>query len=231
MSIIYKQIPNIITLLNLSCGFFAVVFLWQGNYQYAVYLILLACILDFLDGFFAKILHAASEIGKQLDSLADMVSFGLVPGMVFYILMNEPLQYFAVFIPIAAAIRLAIFNIKTAGKDFHGLATPSVSLVSVSLLWMFRVSPFLKPNIWSESVKFLDSPIGLLIMVFTLCALMLLPIRMFSLKIKSFSLKTHTIQFIFLLVSLIALVIGGVPVLFYIIVLYLIMNLLFFRKI
>ena len=123
-----RHLPNLITLLNLACGTVAIVLTLEGQWRWAVYLVLAASVLDFLDGFAARMLKAHSETGKQLDSLADMVSFGVLPAVFIYTLFkmlfqNQPMEAGKFFdhlqwvvlvsvllVPAFSAIRLARFN-------------------------------------------------------------------------------------------------------------------------
>lgn len=157
-------IPNIITLLNLLCGCLAIVCAFDGNLVWSAYLVGIAAVLDFLDGFVARALKQYSEIGKQLDSLADMVTFGVVPGVVMFHLLrhafnlhdeelnvwatnkvmhhydqfNYPLALIAFIIPLFSALRLAKFNIDTRQSDsFIGVPTPAnaILICSFPLIW------------------------------------------------------------------------------------------------
>jgi CDP-diacylglycerol---serine O-phosphatidyltransferase len=157
------SIPNIITLLNLACGCLAIVFAFNGNLVWAAYLVGIAAVLDFLDGFVARALKQYSPIGKDLDSLADMVTFGVVPGVVMYQMMKlamtanvllskiwrfphanqfdqdsttlmTVLPFAAFFITLFSALRLAKFNNDTRQSDsFIGVPTPANSILICSL--------------------------------------------------------------------------------------------------
>ena len=147
MNQVKAQIPNLFTLGNLFCGCLALTFIAKGQLHYAAYLVGLAAFLDFFDGFFARLLKVSGELGKQLDSLADMVSFGLVPGYLMFTIIdqamlrnwvlqnpgsleyNQPenyLPYLAFIITLMSAYRLAKFNIDTRQThSFIGLPTPA----------------------------------------------------------------------------------------------------------
>src|ERR1035437_9737187 len=148
-----KYIPNFITSLNLASGFIAVIFAANGDIVTASWLILAAMIFAFLDGFSARLLKAYSEIGKELDSLADVVSFGVAPGMIIYQLVNDSLSQsipmtdnpavvtgilillIPVIMPVCAALRLAKFNVDTTQAiTFKGLPTPANALAVISLV-------------------------------------------------------------------------------------------------
>lgn len=142
-----KQIPNFITLMNLACGCLAIIQLASGHLQVAASLVFGAAILDFLDGLVARWLKAYSDIGKELDSLADVVSFGVVPGLILFALFQDNpdagllnpwrdslLPYVSLLVPLFSAYRLAKFNIDTRQKDhFLGLPTPANALCIASI--------------------------------------------------------------------------------------------------
>ncbi len=141
-----KHIPNALTSFNLVCGCMSILSSLSGNAEFAAAWIGAAAILDFLDGFIARALKAYSEIGKQLDSLADVVSFGVAPGFIFYQLGAASAQSYwitviAFFIPVFSAIRLAKFNIDTRQTDsFIGLPTPANALfVSSMVFWQTQI--------------------------------------------------------------------------------------------
>lgn len=151
---IKKNIPNAITCGNLLCGCLAITSAFHGDLIWAAYLVGIAAVLDFLDGFVARVLKVHSEIGKQLDSLADMVTFGVVPGIIMFHLITLAefywaygqgvlritipeyifyLPYIAFLIPIFSCIRLAKFNIDTRQTDsFIGVPTPANSILIAS---------------------------------------------------------------------------------------------------
>ena len=134
-----KHIPNILTLFNLLAGCFAIVEVMNGNLGYASWFLILALVFDLLDGGVARLLGAASTLGKQLDSLADVVSFGVAPAFIMYTLLdrfseNDYLPYLAFLIPASAALRLARFNIDPGQeKEFHGLPAPAAALMFLSI--------------------------------------------------------------------------------------------------
>ena len=139
---IYKHIPNTITMLNLVSGCIGISIALTGRLYEASYFIGIAALFDFLDGFTARLLNVRSEIGKQLDSLADVVSFGLLPGMIIFMMMmnsanlpdsgflnQNPLPFLAFLIPVFSALRLAKFNLDTRqSNSFLGLPTPATAI-------------------------------------------------------------------------------------------------------
>jgi CDP-diacylglycerol--serine O-phosphatidyltransferase len=218
-----RHIPNFITSLNLASGFSAVIFAATGDTVTASWLILAAMIFDFLDGFSARLLKAYSDIGKELDSLADVVSFGVAPGIIIYnLLLNSfytgaPADIntdglntiliiaIAAIMPVCAALRLAIFNIdETQSKSFKGLPTPANALAVTSIVIAAS---------YSESAtitSFSGSPVLLIIFTVILSLLMVSRIPLFSLKVSDFKLKGNEGRFIMIGLILIAFAIFGI---------------------
>lgn len=149
------SIPNLLSLGNLLCGCIAVFNVIDGNIAIAVYLVMLACVFDFLDGFAARGLNQGSPMGKELDSLADMVTFGVVPGMVMFQMIRFSavpaevwgrfdwkiyLPYIGFIIPLFSALRLAKFNVDTRqSESFIGLPTLANALLICGLPIMFNL--------------------------------------------------------------------------------------------
>lgn len=204
---IKKQIPNLITLLNLFCGCVAIVFVTQNNFEMAFLFVCLGIFLDFFDGFFARLFKVSSSLGLQLDSLADMVTSGVVPGYVMFCLMSNgsgwSFPYFpflGFLITLASCYRLANFNIDTRQTDsFIGLPTPANALFILSL-------PLVKMHSSSFVIDELLTDHGLLLLItFLSCYMLNAEIPLFSLKIKSFALNKNRLQMGFLLVSVLLL--------------------------
>jgi CDP-diacylglycerol--serine O-phosphatidyltransferase len=199
-----KHIPNALTSVNLACGCLAVIASLNGNLQQASVLIFAAAIVDFFDGFVARALGVQSEIGKQLDSLADMVSFGLAPGMIFYMLsaMVFPMgyacanTYIVLLIPIFSALRLAKFNIDTRQSDsFIGVPTPANTLFITAI-------PFVVDNDPAGMGTFFLSPYFLTIFPFVSAWMLVAEIPLLALKFKNFSWADNRMRFILLAVCL-----------------------------
>ena len=138
---LFKHIPNTITSMNLLCGALGVIFTFRGALDIAFYLMLAAAVCDFFDGFSARLLKAYSAVGKELDSLADNISFGLLPALMFHRRLIEGgvtgfVAYIPLIICIFAAIRLAKFNVdERQSENFLGLATPACALWCGSLIY------------------------------------------------------------------------------------------------
>lgn len=220
--VIKKYIPNFITCLNLICGCVGAALAFDGNLKAASWLIFLACLFDFLDGFAARLLKVSSPIGKELDSLADMVTFGFLPSVIIFKLIRftpHPYSYYLSFIAFSiavfSALRLAKFNVdERQATSFIGLPTPASALFIAAI-----------PLIRSElMIPLLVSPIYLSILALIISILLVSPLELFSLKFKDFSWKNNEIRFLFLIliIPLIALLnYAAIPI---IIILYIILS-------
>ena len=207
---IKKQVPNTITLLNLFCGCIALVFALNKEFEMAFYFVSLGIFLDFFDGFFARLFQVSSPLGLQLDSLADMVTSGVVPGIVMYQLMGsssgypklgwivEPFPFVGFLITLGSCYRLANFNIDTRQTDsFIGLPTPANALFILSL-------PLVLRNLDSFFVlELLTNPFVLVGITLLSVYMLNAEIPLFSLKIKQMSVKKNALQILFLLSSVV----------------------------
>lgn len=208
---IKQHIPNLITLGNLFCGTIATIYAVSGNFTQAALFVVLGIILDFFDGFVARLLKVSGELGKQLDSLADMVTSGVVPGVIIFKLIELNLyaetevynsslidvSLIGLLITLASCYRLANFNLDTRQSDsFIGLPTPAMCLFVISL-------PLIYEN---SNIDFVNVLIGsnyfLIFLSLTLSYLMNAEIALFSLKMKSFSIQKNWFMYLFLIVSL-----------------------------
>lgn len=227
-----KHLPNAITCLNLLSGCLGIVFAFQGELVIAGYAILIAAIFDFLDGMLSRLLKAYSEIGKELDSLADMVSFGVLPSVIIYQLfllspqlgsLSTWLNFSAFLIAIFSALRLAKFNIDVRQtENFIGLPTPANALLIASF-----------PMIIDQGNFFLSSyilnPFFLFVFSLGMGILLVTEIPLISLKFKSIRLSDNLLRYILLFSSLILLLIfkfAAVPI---IIFLYFLISLIQFK--
>lgn len=177
-----KFIPNTITSLNLLCGVVGVIFTFEGYIEYAFLMMIAAAIFDFLDGFAARMLNAYSDIGKELDSLSDMVSFGVLPSLMLFKTMDNSgagsiMKWMTLAVAVFSALRLAKFNVdKRQGNDFIGLATPSSAMICGSLAYYAAAIPESWLTSLAGSVWFLPA------VAIILSALMVSEIPMFSMK-------------------------------------------------
>lgn len=212
-----SHIPNFITCLNLFSGSMAVYYAFQGNYPAVLLLVIIAAVFDFFDGFAARLLKAYSPMGKEMDSLADVISFGLAPGVVaFSLLSQSTLPHWIAFagfiIPVFSALRLAKFNIdERQTTSFIGLPTPANALFWVGLGYSF--SRFLIENNWLVLV---------LIVVFS--GLLVAGIPMFSLKFKNLDWGKNQLQYIFLIVCILLLAFLGLDAFAPIIIWYILLS-------
>jgi CDP-diacylglycerol--serine O-phosphatidyltransferase len=236
-----SHIPNVITLLNLTMGIFSIYYSFQGSQEYlaiAGYLIFIAALFDFFDGFTARLLNAKSEIGLQLDSLADMVSFGVAPGFILYQMIilshGKPMDVingfnlfplWALLIPWGAALRLAKFNTDESQQTgFKGMPTPAMAFLIASL-------PIIRVTLYTNQ--------GMIYMIFTnsyfLAAtaisgffLMTCRFPMFALKFTNYKWKGNEFRFTFLFISLIILILFQAIAIPFIIALYLFLSLIIY---
>jgi CDP-diacylglycerol--serine O-phosphatidyltransferase len=210
-----RHIPNFLTCCNLLCGCFGIVFLLENRNVPAAYFVWAAGVFDFFDGFAARLLKVSSPIGKELDSLADVISFGVLPALVMYKLIgdnssNEWLPYAGFMIAAFSALRLAIFNIDDTQTDsFKGLNTPANSFFITSL-------PLLPASVGAWLYQ--DWLLVAITVVFSL--LMVSRIEIFSLKFKNFEWADNKLKFTFLLLSVLLLVSLKISALPLIILLY-----------
>lgn len=227
---IKNYIPNTITCFNLVSGCISCVMALQGNLLLATIWIIIAAVLDFFDGFAARLLKAYSPIGKELDSLADVVSFGVAPGMIVFYLLNQSspslplgsfnmyIPYFAFIIPALSGLRLAKFNIDERQTDsFIGLNVPSHALFWSSLA--YSVQPLIPHNPQIFTVV-------TIILVICTSLLLVSEIPMFSLKIKSLSWKGNEYRYILLVCAILFVALWGFLGIAGTIVLYVILSLL-----
>jgi CDP-diacylglycerol--serine O-phosphatidyltransferase len=234
-----KHIPNFITTLNLTAGFLAVLFAVTGNLTTAAWLIMAAMVFDFLDGFSARLLNAYSVMGKELDSLADLLSFGVAPALIIFILLSKSdsqsgqeitqsisiLKYvvfiFPVIMPVCAALRLAKFNTDdTQSASFKGLPTPANALAVISVI-------IAGSDTGSEILKtFTGSSVALMTFTLVLSLLMVSRIPMLSLKFKNLKIKGNEGRYLIIFLPAIAVLIFGIAAAPLIIPIYIIVSLL-----
>jgi CDP-diacylglycerol---serine O-phosphatidyltransferase len=230
-----RHLPNLLTLLNLLCGCIAVVSVFHGRYDHVVVLVIVALIADFLDGFTARMLNAQSPFGKELDAIADMVTFGVLPGIIMFHLMLKGtyfvhfenrlifsvLKYYMFIVPLFSALRLAKFNTDPRqSKYFIGLPTPANTLWIVSLPFIVRSDLF-------GMSDFLRHPFTLVGLASLSAWVMVAEIPLLSLKISPADLKSSKPQILLLagsLILILALRIAAPPV---IIAWYVLLSLIF----
>lgn len=218
---ITRHIPNILTLGNLFCGCLAVITLLEsGNFVMAAWLVILAAFFDFLDGFAARLLGVSGELGKQLDSIADMVSFGLVPGIIAYELLKlglvetslpSEIAYAGLFVTLISCLRLAKFNIDTRQTDqFIGFPTPAITLFWLGIpFFLLQPEALHAGEVVSE--RWLDAGpcTWWLVALSVVTGLALVtPIPLLALKFKTFGFKENLLRYL-LIGSVAVVMVGG----------------------
>ncbi|RYZ96380.1 MAG: CDP-diacylglycerol--serine O-phosphatidyltransferase [Sphingobacteriaceae bacterium] len=198
-----KHLPNFITCANLFSGCIGIVFTFTDNLVFASYAIFLAAIFDFFDGLASRVLQSYSGIGKDLDSLADLVSFGVLPSFILYELYQRSpqinhigiyLSFVAILIAVFSALRLAKFNTDIRQTDsFIGLPTPANALVVASFPLILQQHP--------EFSKYILNPYGLTVFVIVMCTLLVAELPLMSLKFKNRDFNKNIYRYLLLLLS------------------------------
>jgi len=241
---IKRNIPNIITLLNLLCGSIAVLFAVESYFVTAALFVFLGIFFDFFDGLVARKLNVQSRLGLELDSLADMVTSGLVPGIVMYKLIalatNAPaisgsnewtvqwsgfsmafVPILGLFVTLASGYRLAKFNLDEDQQTyFKGLPTPANTLLIMSLPLIME---FQNNGLYNEIILNKWFLIGLTVLS---CFLLNANIKLFALKFKDYSFKNNAVRYIFIILSLVLLIVLHFAAIPLIILLYILLSLL-----
>ena len=224
MNVIVKNIPNSVTCLNLFSGCIASVAAFNAEFETAAVFIALAAIFDFLDGMLARLLKAYSPLGKELDSLADLISFGIAPALLVFSYLKlstfwatgflaDYLPYTAFLIAVFSGLRLAKFNIDTRQTtSFIGLPVPANAL-----FWIGTCFYSLQHNI---------NPYIIIVLVIVFSGLLVSEIPMFSLKFKNLSFKDNYIRYLLIAGAVVLIVVFGVSGLAATIGLYLILSIL-----
>lgn len=209
MNEIKRHIPNAITSLNLVMGCLSVMAALEGRLEQASVFIVVAAVLDFFDGFVARALKAHSDIGKQLDSLADMVSFGVAPGMIFYMLAGKCFgtdgfcinTYLPLLIVVFSAIRLANFNIDTRQSDsFIGMPTPANAIFIASI-------PFIQSHDVLGIAPVFQNEYFLKFFPLVSAYLLVAEIPLLALKFKSFGLKGNEYRYALIVLAVLSIII------------------------
>jgi len=216
---IQKHIPNIFTLSNLSCGLIAILLAFQAHLHLAGTFIIIGLFFDFFDGLLARIFKVSGDFGKQLDSLADLISFGVAPSIIVFQLIfkiengnyltqsNNWIDLFqtispfiALMIPIFSALRLAKFNIDTnQSSNFIGIPTPANALFFIAFPFILQYQED------SFITDYINNSYFLVFATIFMCLLMISNIKLFSFKLKSLKWKENKIPYLFILISIILL--------------------------
>ena len=220
MTQLKRLIPNLLTAGNLVGGILAIIFSITGKIEWAPYCIFTSALFDFLDGFVARLLNVQNEIGKQLDSLADMVTFGVAPGVMVMVMLsswnsnlnqydylsydnNTELMGFGFIIPVFSLFRLAKFNLDTRQtSSFIGLPTPAMTLFFAAIP-ILVITGNQNGIEWQENLaSILTSPLFLITSTLILSVMMVVELPLFALKFKGFRWSGNEIRFIFLTISI-----------------------------
>ncbi len=216
-----RHLPNALTCGNLLCGCVGIIFTIQYSTSMAAWFVWAACVFDFLDGFAARALKVNSPIGKELDSLADMVSFGVLPSIVMFQMMDiisssNFIPYTAFSLAIFSALRLAKFNIDENQKDtFIGLPTPANALFITSLVYL--------KGPWTI---FISNDLFLVAITFAFSFLLVAPWELFALKFKNLAWADNKMRFTFIGISVLLVAVWQAAALPFAILLYVLLSLL-----
>lgn len=237
-----QHIPNFLTTLNLFSGLISLTLILQGDYAYAAMFIFIAAVFDFLDGNAARMLKAHSELGKQLDSLADLVSFGVAPGIMIFRMISSNCAgscnlleqmhitpYFAMLIPVCSALRLAKFNIDLRQEvNFIGLPTPANAIFFASIPLVLYVQPQLFSLIQLDFLGSLFSNSRVLTILAVLFSYMLISdFRIFSMKFKNLKWEGNQLRYVLLLLSVVLFLLFFLSAIPLIIVCYILLSIFF----
>lgn len=235
-------IPNFLTLMNLLCGCIAISMIFYERYFIVVILVFVAALFDFADGMFARLLNAKSDIGKDLDSLSDLVSFGVLPGFILFKMIDNStnlpeiyiqniniIPFIAFLLPMMSALRLAKFNNDSRQSNyFLGLATPANTLLIAALSMILLTSKYTPyNNINTFFSIYLTDFTFLIIITILLSILLIIPIPLISLKFQKAEKRNNISRIIFLVCTLILIILfkwASAPFIF---VLYILISLLF----
>lgn len=241
-----KHLPNALTVLNLICGLISVTLVLQHNLIWAALFIFIATVFDYLDGTMARLLKVYSELGKQLDSLADLVSFGVAPGLIIFQLLSyhctngcnilerwNVIPYLALLIPVCSALRLAKFNIDLRQEvNFIGLPTPANAIFFASVPMILQIQDRIHTFIQLDfMVSLFSNPRVLAVLTVFFSYLLISDFRLFSMKFKSMAWKENQHRFIFLILSLILLLIFSISAVPMVILAYLLLSVVYQKKI
>lgn len=233
---IIKHLPNTLTCCNLLSGCISIALLFNGNLMGAGVMIFIAALFDFFDGFAARLLNAHSPIGGELDSLSDVISFGVAPSFIVYRLLSESslslivnninIIPFAAFLMAAfASIRLAKFNIDPEQKSsFVGLPTPATGIFFAS------IAIGITQTETDSILHIINSPLPLLASILIFSFLMVSKIPFFSFKIKNFSFKDNSLRYTVIMIAIIIFVLLKWQSLPFIILFYILLSFCFYKE-
>ncbi|MBW8361122.1 MAG: CDP-alcohol phosphatidyltransferase family protein [Kaistella sp.] len=235
MNFIKNNLANAFTLANLFSGSIGVIHLLSGNYKITAVCIILSLVLDFFDGFIARAMKSDSNLGAQLDSLADMVSFGLLPGIVMFkalepfgnqvfgMEMSFEIKYLGLFITVFSCLRLAIFNLDDEQTYyFKGLNTPSNTILIFGLFYAFQENGSFRVLVESSAL--------LILLVIVSSWILVSPIKMIAMKFKSMKLEDNYPKIALLVGAILILIIFGIVGIPLVILYYILVSLIFQKQ-
>jgi CDP-diacylglycerol--serine O-phosphatidyltransferase len=241
-----QHIPNTLTAFNLIAGLVAIILVMEGNVVTASLFIFIAAIFDFLDGTTARLLDARSELGRQLDSLADLVSFGVAPGLIMFQLLSAGCEgscnileqyyitpWFSLLIPVCSAFRLAKFNIDLNQEDhFIGLPVPAnaIFFASIPVILFYQSEQFSLITL-DFFTDFFSNTRVLAILTVLFSYLLVSDFYLFSMKFKKMGWKGNEMRYIFLILVAIYLVLFSLTAIPLMIFTYFILSLFFQKRI
>ena len=222
------NLPNLLTCSNLFSGCLGVVFAFRGQLELAAAMIWLGAIFDFFDGFAARLIKADSELGKQLDSLADMITFGLLPSVIYFQLLDTGewsgtyLPFIAFLMAVFSGLRLAKFNIDTRqSMGFIGLPTPANAIFVSALPY------FINENIYNLG-SIISQPLILISSLIIFSFLLISEIPMLAMKFKTYDFQSNILKYIFLVLTLILLISFQLSAIPLVIIVYILISILSF---
>ncbi len=213
-----RHLPNAITCCNLIAGCFGIIYVFEGNLELATYMVWSGAFFDFLDGLVARLLKVSSPIGKELDSLADMVTFGVLPGFFMFKLLEgfgSSWSYIGLFIVALSALRLAKFNVDTRQSNyFIGLPTPANTILITALPFLLKIDTF----------SFLNNPYALSVITVIASLLLTSELPHLSLKVKNLKWENNKFQYLLMICSLTILLLFGVKALSLVVISYILIS-------
>ncbi|WP_113653701.1 CDP-diacylglycerol--serine O-phosphatidyltransferase [Pedobacter namyangjuensis] len=228
-----KHIPNAITCANLFSGCIGIVFAFNQNLKIAALCIFISLLFDFFDGFVARLLKVSGDMGKELDSLADVVSFGVLPSIIlfqiapkafFWFDNNAILPYFAFFIAVFSAYRLAKFNLDTRQTDqFIGLPTPANAILIASIPLIYDLNIFTFETSTLSTTLFLS-------FIALMCFLLVCELPLIALKFKTFGFKENMARYLLIISSVILVIVLKYLAIPAILLTYILLSIVFFKR-
>jgi CDP-diacylglycerol--serine O-phosphatidyltransferase len=220
-----RHLPNALTALNLISGSVGIIAVFNDDIFTAAVCIIIGAVFDFLDGFFARILKVQSPLGVQLDSLADLITFSLLPALLYFHLLSRLVDgyypYFSLILVVASAFRLAKFNIdENQQYDFSGLPTPASAFLTAGLVFLYLEN-------WESFQIFFSNANFIAVLIIVQTFMLNSGLRFISLKFYSTGWKGNEFRYILIITGVIFIVFLRLPGLFFVILSYVILSILY----